>query len=467
MNKALVDKLIQGYQQKDPRLFDILRLLSNDVASLDKSITEQINQLVEATNATTTSPDLLPPEGFTFSLPGLYLTLSWNVVVDAGFYEVRKGTDWATATLVTRTSSSSIQLDPVVAGSHTYLLKSINSAGIYSSAFSTLILTISTVGDVSVTYSVIDNNVLLYWTEPAIKSFNISTYEVYRNSVSIGTKPGTFTTVFETTAGVYSYGIKAYDLAGNSSALAEVAVDVKAPPDFDLLDSASSTFGGTKTNCILVGTSLLAPVVSETWEDHFIDNSFASIAAQIAAGYPLYIQPAAATATYEEKFDFGSVYTNLLITATWAKGLLTADDVDVKCELKYSDDDASYSAYVEATSIFGDFVRYIMVKLTFTPATTKALVYITNLRCLLDVKYATDSGAISAVSTDAGGTAVLFNKTFKDVNSITVSCNDVNPIYVVFDFTDVPDPTGFFVLAFNSAGVRVTKDVDWKARGVV
>ena len=214
-NRGIVDKLIQGFQQKDPKLYDILRLLSADITLLSDSVVAQINALVEAQAVVTTSPDLLPPENFSFLLPGDYLTLSWNTALNASVYEIRLGASWSTASLVTRTSSLSTQLNPITSGSHTYLIKSINSSGIYSSASTLLTFTVPSISSISITYTVIDNNVLLYWTEPVTKPFTISHYEIFRNGSSVGTRLGTFATIFETSAGVYTYGVQAFDLAGN------------------------------------------------------------------------------------------------------------------------------------------------------------------------------------------------------------------------------------------------------------
>jgi len=85
----------------------------------------------------------------------------------------------------------------------------------------------------------------------------------------------------------------------------------------------------------------------------------------------------------------------------------------------------------------------------------------------LDVKRELDSGNIDVSHSDVSGTPVTFNKTFKDIDSITLTPNSTTLVIVVFDFTDVPNPTGFSIYAFNSSGTRVDANVSWKARGIV
>lgn len=96
-----------------------------------------------------------------------------------------------------------------------------------------------------------------------------------------------------------------------------------------------------------------------------------------------------------------------------------------------------------------------------------SLIEFFNLRIRLDVKKAVDSGVISAISTDAGGTVVNFNRAFKDVESIVGTVQETTEFIVVIDFVDVPNPTSFKVLVFNTAGTRVSKTVYWVARGII
>jgi hypothetical protein len=109
---------------------------------------------------------------------------------------------------------------------------------------------------------------------------------------------------------------------------------------------------------------------------------------------------------------------------------------------------------------------------TANPAVTGSLnhglIRLTNFTISLNVKREVDSGDVNALSSDSGGTQVNFNKDFKDIDSITCTVDSVTePFIVIYDFTDIPNPTGFKVYVFDTTGNRVSKLVSWKARGIV
>lgn len=96
---------------------------------------------------------------------------------------------------------------------------------------------------------------------------------------------------------------------------------------------------------------------------------------------------------------------------------------------------------------------------------------ITNIRLKLSVKNIRDAGS-GTVSNASTGLAVSFNKSFTNVRSITVTAarNDTDAPTAFYDFTSVPNPTGFtvFLIATKgaSAGNKVTGDFSWSAEGV-
>lgn len=467
-----IEALIQGYQRRDPRLYDILRLLAGSVTSLRTLINEVITPEVFVSE----DPTLPLPAGMSYSLPGDSVKIEWsdidiygNLLNAVTTFEVRKGSVWASAVLVTRTTSYRINVVPdLPAGDHQYLLKTINSSGQYSTSAISVTVSISPVSPVTLTAQVIDNNVLLYWDEPTTHSFNIAKYELFREGVSLGIHSGTFASFFENVGGTFEYGIIAYDLADNTSPPTTIEALVSAPPDFELIGSYTSTFTGTKTKCIAEAGMLLAPVfTSETFDDHFINNSFDQISDFIAAGYGPWITPSESTAEYKEVFDFGLIISGALVNVAWAAQQFDGSIVAVSCAIEASDDGITYSAPISGVSAYFTSCRYARVTLTFTPASDKSLVAITNLTCSIDIKYTVDSGEVTADKDDVSGTPVLFNKSFKDINSITLTVFSIEPVTAVYDFTDVPNPTGFYVYALDSAGVRITYPVSWKARGII
>lgn len=105
---------------------------------------------------------------------------------------------------------------------------------------------------------------------------------------------------------------------------------------------------------------------------------------------------------------------------------------------------------------------------SITGSLKHGLIRISNFQISLNVKREVDSGDVAALSTDVSGTAVLFNKAFKDIDSITCTVDSVTePFTVIYNFVDIPNPTGFSVFVFDTTGNRVSKTVSWKARGIV
>lgn len=85
---------------------------------------------------------------------------------------------------------------------------------------------------------VVDNNVLLYWTEQR-GTLPVSKYYVYKGvsfetAEGKGVLTGTFIGLFETTGGTYTYWVVAEDSAGNKGAPAAITLRVSQPPDFVL-----------------------------------------------------------------------------------------------------------------------------------------------------------------------------------------------------------------------------------------
>jgi hypothetical protein len=173
-------------------------------------------------------------------------------------------------------------------------------------------------------------------------------------------------------------------------------------------------------------------------------------------------------ASYTEVFDFGLVIGGALVNVSWNSQQLDQSNIaSVSCQIEPSADGVTFGAAVSGTVAYFSDCRYARVTLTIVASNDKAIVTISNLYCSVDIKYAVDSGDVLADSTDVSGTPVLFNKAFKDVNSITLTVFSVEPITAVYDFSDVPNPTGFLVYAFDNTGARVTYPVSWKARGII
>lgn len=401
-----------------------------------------------------------------------FLRLSWDDISGAFRYEVRYGTDWSTATPLLRTSANVVNLDPeelnLTVGNHTFLVRPVDISGNYGDTISSVVFTVPAVGTPDLSLDVIGNSVVLRWTVP-MSTWKIDYYIIYRDAVEDGRLNGTFKLLQELAGGTYDYSIAAVDIVGNISAVsAERTANLTDPADFQFVDSLFADFSGTYSNTndiqYLGNSGVIGPVIVETWEDHFINNSWANIQDQIDAGYLKYFQPSEnGSGYYEEVYDFGTTYDDLTISVDYTKIQLQGV-TSIGVEISISTDDITYSTPVSATSIFGATFRYVKVRYTFTNVDDTSAAFLCNMQVILNVSLAMDSGEASVLAADSGGTTVTYNKTFTSVSSVTATpSSSTTPLFITID--DITE-TDFKVLVFNSSGTRVDATIDWKARGI-
>ena len=464
-NREQIEAILAGLSVRDNKLYQVVQLLSQDIFNINQELFPIIDARIAAL---TDAPIPAVPTSFIYTLRPTSVHFEWQAGdTNARLYEIRRGSDWSTADFVVRTPSTQADINPILVGSYTYLLKSLNSENEESETAVSLIVIVPELGTPSITASVIDNNVLLKWTEPA-HSFTIANYNIYRDATLIGTSLGTFEVVFETLSGQYTYKVTAVDIAGNESPQGTITVTVNQPPDFELLTSVTSIFDGTLFNVKLLenGHLLCTTDNAETFENHFLTRAWAGPQAQIDAGFPIYIQPNGGDGYYEEVFDFGTTLTNVIVNIDW-NSVVISGSVAISGDFKGSVDGVVYDDSQFGVSAFYSSIRYLKLRINFVPGSTASLIEFYNLRVFVDVKREVDSGEIVADKDDIDGTLVLFNKVYKDVDSITLGCESFQPVKAIHDFTDVANPTSFRVMVFDESGNRVTRTVSWKSRGIV
>lgn len=468
----IVEILIRDINRADPRLAQALKLINDKLENLDL----QLNPLIlQSILDVAIESAVVAPLSFTSIFTPRTIRLNWTTVDGASQYEIRKGTVWETATFQLRSVSLQADIDPLLIGSHTFLIKSVTRNGTYSTDATSLTFDIPTIPPVVVTATVIDNNVLLLWTPP-ISTFLIKHYIITKNGLVIGTQFGSFFATFESVAGTYEYQITSVDIAGNQGANTVITVEVNQPPDFQLEAEQFSFLSASRVNMwerIIEPTGpffsfLIGPWLTRTYRQHFVDNGWNTIQDQIDAGYPIYLQPSSGVGTYEEVFDFSVVFTNIIATVTY--NFIQVDPlsvVTVLIEMATSLDDLSYSAFTSGASQFFSTFRYLKVKFTFTRTDAHSLIRFYNLQVRLDVKREQDGGTALCTASDVTGTEILFNRAFKDIDTISASAIGTEYSIVIINFVDVPNPVSFRALVFDAAGVRKTRDVLWIARGIV
>jgi hypothetical protein len=288
---------------------------------------------------------------------------------------------------------------------------------------------------------VIDNSVMLFWTLPDRTTLPIDHVLIKKGSTwttadDVGLIKTEFAPLFELVAGEFTYWAATVDTDNNESTPVSLTVNVNEPPDFQFFGEFNSTFTGTLSNAILEPTGVVLPVeTTDTWAQHFTDNSWSTVQNQISSGNPVYIQPALSTGYYEEVFDYGTILASSKVTLSY-NGFDVFGLPDVSVDIGLSADGVTYQNYLRTTAIFATVFRYIKVKITVSSPDLKALYRLNQLVVRLDTKKNYDALRINAVSTDTLGTIANFGREFIDVQSIQATPFGTTPVNTVVDFQD-------------------------------
>jgi hypothetical protein len=417
-----------------------------------------------------------PPTSGSFS--GQNFTFAWSAVngsLNTDYYEIRYGTvsdTWATATSLGTVKGTTYQIKANWIGTRRFFVNAVDLIGNYgtSNYYDAIVIAPT---QPTITQQVIDNNVLLKWND-CTQTLPILSYELRKGSTwatasVIGTKQGGFTTVFETASGSYTYWLAGLDSAGNYGTPGSVTASVNQPPDYILKYNQNSTFSGTKTNIVTDVGGLVATVnTTETWQSHFTSRSWTTLQDQINAGYAYFAMPSQTTGSYEEIVDYGVVLAGTRVTAALtstniAGSTTVTPTISVR---KLSTD--PWTDYAGVDTVYATQFQYFKVRYDFASAGGDDLLLLTGLNLRLDFKLKNDSGTGTANASDSGGTVVTFNVAFVDVDSISVTPTNSSgtPVIAIYDFTDLPNPTTFKVLLFNTSGSRVSGNFSWSARGI-
>jgi predicted phage tail protein len=408
------------------------------------------------------------------SFAGENIVLTWGAVTGdlaTDAYAIRYGASFAAGTSLGTIKGTSFATRAQWSGSRTFWIAAVDLAGNFGAAGS-FVATITAPSAITVTQEVIDNNVLLKWGD-ATQTLPIEYYELrkgatYASASVIGRISSRFSAIFESSGGTFTYWVNGVDVAGNTGTPSSVTALVNQPPDYQLQFDQNSTFAGTKSGFFQDSSGqYVTPVdTTETWESHFTSRSWASPQAQVTAGFDRYIMPAAASGSYEETIDYGTVLAATKITTTLTYSTV-AGTVTVTPQIsvrKLITD--PWTDYAGLSSVFVTDFRYVKVSYTFTQTGGANIVSVTGLNVRFDVKLKNDAGTVAAVSTDSGGTTVPFTVSFVDVQSITLSPAGTAARIAVYDFVDVPNPTSFKVLLFDTSGTRVSGNVGWSVKGI-
>jgi predicted phage tail protein len=420
-----------------------------------------------------------PAPSLSTAFNGGEVQISWQPVrgtLEVAYYEVRRGSTFATATLQGRVNATYFAKIVDWGQSERFWVVAVDINGLYSgsSGYGTEVsvdIVVPAPSQPTITQQVVDNNVLLRWTDCTtvlpVNTFELRRGATWETAAVIGTKSGLFTTVFETVAGSFKYWLAAIDTAGNYGTPGSVVASVNHPPDYVLKLDQNSTFSGTKVNAKLdAGILTLGLDLTETYQDHFTSRSWTTPQQQINAGFPRWVMPSTTSASYEEIVDYGAVVPSSkvaqVLTSTVVAG---AFSVTPKISVRKLTTDA-WTDYAGVDQVYTTDFRYIKFRYDFSSSGGDDLMELTSLNYRLDSKLRNDFGTATANAGDTGGTTVNFTINFVDVEAISVTPSGTVPRIAIYDFVDAPNPTSFKVLLFDTSGNRVSGAFSWSARGV-
>ncbi len=446
------------------------------IAALDTTGHRSTNPVALA--VTITAPDA---PAVTWALDAADELLSWTIpaaqfAIDR--YEVRYGDAWATATMVDRIKSTALRRRVDYGGNRTWWVAAIDVAGNIGTPGSVGV-TVNPLGQVqSPLAEVVDNNVLLRWRPPnsglLLGVLPVDHYLVRKGATWASGDPtqdlqvsATFATIFEQASGLYTYWIAPVDTAGTVGTPRAISATVAQPPDYVLRTVISDDFTtGAPDNVLVVDAdTLLAPVdPAQTWQGHFTANSWTAPQDQITAGYPVYLQPVPVGGTYQQEFDYGAVLPSTVATVAFtAQTVAGAPVVLTLIEWRASTTDAWSAAPLGAMQALLINVRYLRITLS-VDGDGHDITEINGLTLKLSNKLRTDSGR-GTITTASTGVYVPFNVSFIDADTPLVQPEGTTPLLPVVDFADVPNPIGFTVYLYTTAGVKTTGSFSWTARG--
>lgn len=430
-------------------------------------------------------------------------TLGWATpasTLPIAEYEVRYGADWtAGASTAVRVKASIFTISAQWAGTRRWWVAGIDSNGNMGQP-GALDVTINAPSAPVMTKKVVDNNVLLYWSE-STGTLPVATYELRRgdtfdSATSIGKKSGGFTTVFETAAGLYTYWLAGIDTAGNYGTPSSLAVTVDQPPDYILKSSDDLNFAtGTQYHMALdTDGGYIMPVnTTETFQEHFTTHGWQSPNDQTGAGFPVFIEPAQSPGYYEQVLDYGAVLPATKITVT-PNSLVVAGTPVVTITISTRANATDAWTDYNVSSVYASEFRYVKVRLSVSGSGTD-LYKLYGINVKLDSKQRNDAGMGVASLTDAvsgttaiiagvtttnanplndhgvkvpngDGTLVRFNTPFIDVAAIDLSvAAGSTAVSAIYDFVDVPYAAGFKVILLDKNGNRVSGSFSWSAKG--
>ena len=182
----------------------------------------------------------------------LGILLIWDAIadIDADQYEVRRGTNWGTATLVTQVKATTYKIGSLDDGTYTYLVKAIDTSGVYSTNAASIAVTVAAPNPAIISSTIEGADLVLTWTVPAVTTYQIARYRVtfgnsYATSTELAQTQSTSFKVPITWAGARTFWVAPVDLVGKVPAAPDSeVVTINVPP----APTITTTVGGTSAS---------------------------------------------------------------------------------------------------------------------------------------------------------------------------------------------------------------------------
>ena len=228
---------------------------------------------------------------------------------------------------------------------------------------------------------VVHNNVLLRWTEPETHTLPILSYQLKKgdfieSAELLGELFATFAAQQEIEAGTYRYWLAAKDTAGNVGVWSSITVSVTAPIGYVLRHNEALDLSGlhdvendtvtTSSSFVVIehsGAGLIPVIRDETWEEHFVDNSWPRPEDQLDEGYFLYAHPANSSGGYwQQVIDLGVLLPGSRVTLV--NDITIRDGApESSFTVSTSEDDITYDEYGGLLEFYSLPFRYVRVRL--------------------------------------------------------------------------------------------------------
>lgn len=379
-----------------------------------------------------------------------------------------------------RMDSTTLAVPAVSVGTHTFLVRAVDSAG-NSGPWGSVDFVAQAPGRVTFfDVGAVDNNVMIYYTDPDRIFFRIREYLVEEVQDGFGAEIGRTDTHFfsdiKNKGGVYGYGITPIDVAGNLGQRSVINVTVSDPPDFIIFTEQESLFNGTRVNMELDGKgSMTGPVPSgETWQENaervagLIGGTAEDVTWQgkADAGYEHWLSPPVGVGEYVEVVDAGVLVPSTKITVDVTQTAQEGEPV-MTCRIEVSADGTEWREVTDnGTMGFATSFRFVRFSFTWTGG----LVAVSRIFYSLNVRRKTDFGQALCRAEDEGGTEIFYNVTFTEVQSLprpnVVNDTSEGGLTAYTTREEGLNPVSFRCFVKDKEGNRVTATVDWLAGGV-